>query len=65
MVKGDLVTAGAALRHLAGLGFAEDAARHKVVAWAPQVLTMPAEEISALVALWSKFQVGVDERAGM
>jgi len=65
MIKGSLVTAGAAIRHLRTLGFDEDAARHQVVAWAPQVLIMPEDEITSLIRLWSKFSVGVDERAGM
>lgn len=65
MAKGDIVTAGAAIRHLCDLGFDEESVRHQVVAWCPQVLTMQQEEITNLIRLWSKFQVGVDERAGM
>jgi hypothetical protein len=65
MVKGDIVRAGAAMRHLRGLGFEEDGARHRVVAWAPQVLMMEPDDITSLIRLWSKFSVGVDERAGM
>ncbi|GBF98471.1 hypothetical protein Rsub_11681 [Raphidocelis subcapitata] len=65
LATGDLVTAGAALRHLADLGFADDAARHRVVAWNPRVLLLPPDQITDLIRLWSKFAVGVDERAGM
>ena len=64
VARGDLVRAGAALRHLRALGFEDDAARHKVVAWAPHVLLMREEEITGVIRLWSKFRVGVDERGG-
>lgn len=40
-MKSDLVTAGAAMAALSELGFSEDAARHRVVAWAPQVRGQP------------------------
>lgn len=49
MVQGDIVTAGAAIRHLCDLGFDEDGVRHKVVAWCPQVLTM--SQVSYCLAL--------------
>jgi hypothetical protein len=65
LVKGSLVTAGQAIVHLKQLGFDDDEVRHRVVAYCPQVLMMETEDIDTLIALWSKFQVGVDERVGM
>jgi hypothetical protein len=37
----------------------------QVIAWAPQVLLLGEQELTDLIRLWSKYQVGVDERAGM
>lgn len=65
LVKGSLVTAGEAIVHLKQLGFDNDEVRHRVVAYCPQVLMMEIADIDTLISLWSKFQVGVDERAGM
>lgn len=64
-MKGSLVTAGEAIMHLKHLGFDNDEVRHKVVSYCPQVLMMGKADIDTLISLWSKFQVGVDERAGM
>jgi hypothetical protein len=41
MVRGTVANAGLVIRHLRELGFEEDAVRHRVVAWCPQVLAMP------------------------
>lgn len=41
MVQGTVANAGLVIRHLCDLGFEEDAVRHRVVAWCPQVLAMP------------------------
>eukprot|EP00878_Enallax_costatus_P032408 GHUV01035614.1.p2 GENE.GHUV01035614.1~~GHUV01035614.1.p2 ORF type:complete len:118 (+),score=42.06 GHUV01035614.1:701-1054(+) len=65
LVRGSLVTAGEAIMHLKHLGFDNDEVRHRVVAYCPQVLMMEKADIDTLITLWSKFQVGVDERAGM
>jgi hypothetical protein len=48
LVKGDLVTAGAALQRLEALG-CDDNARRRIVIWAPQMLAAPPHEVEALV----------------
>jgi hypothetical protein len=65
LIDSDVATAGAAILRLKQLGFDNDEVRHRVVAYCPQVLAMPEQDIDMLIRLWSKFGVGVDERAGM
>lgn len=65
LIDSDVARAGAAILRLKQLGFDNDEVRHRVVAYCPQVLAMQEQDINMLIRLWSKFGVGVDERAGM
>ncbi|KAF6261196.1 hypothetical protein COO60DRAFT_801456 [Scenedesmus sp. NREL 46B-D3] len=65
LIDSDVAKAGAAILQLKQLGFDNDEVRHRVVAFCPQVLAMSEQDINMLIRLWSKFGVGVDERAGM
>jgi len=56
-----VATAGAAIVRLQHLGFTNNAIRHRVVAFCPQILMMAPQEIDVLIKLWAKFGVGEDE----